>query len=221
MGSLEKRLNALEEQADREKRRGDPEEEKRHWLLGARRRRREATSEEVRQARSLIGLFRIQHVLPEMSTDELIERIVSWRPVPEGGRSRTTAEREVGLAIYNQEEGTESMVCPPAWRESFEAADELHEKHNAIPEEVLAEAYVRLRQIGEGDEEGLGKWRACYEEGFGISEELVRRAVGPDVDEISEEECIWRLTDYLADTFYGERGWRIHRHMVQLLDGAS
>jgi hypothetical protein len=65
----------------------------RSWLTKRRIDRREATSEEVRHARSLIRLLRTQDRLPNMSADELIERIVSWRPLPAGGRSRTTVER--------------------------------------------------------------------------------------------------------------------------------
>ncbi len=220
--SISRRLDRLEEQAGLSNRHTYSEEyEKEPWL--ARRRidlQRTSVSEDTRHARDLIGLFRIQNILSEMSADELIERIVSWQPVPDAGRPRSTAEREVALAIYSQEPGTENMVCPDRWRESLEAGDELREKHTAIPDEVLAEGYMRLGSIlEEGGEEELAKWRVRYEEAFGITQDLLRRAVGPDVDEITEEEHRRRISEYLADTFYGERGWRIHRRMRRLVEG--
>jgi hypothetical protein len=110
------------------------------------------------------------------------------------------------------------MVCPDRWRESFAAGDELREKYNAIPEEVLAEGYVRRGQIEEGSDEGMAEWHARYEGAVGITDELVSKAVGPDVDEVSDEEGIWRLEEYLADAVYGKKGFRIHRHMQRIME---
>ncbi len=215
--SMGRRLEALEGRVASERPIYNEVEEKHRWLSRRHMDRSEATSEEARHARSLIGLFRVQDRLPAMSAEELIERIVSWRPPPAGGRSRTVAEREVALAIYNQEPGTKNMVCPSRWRESLEAGDELRAKYNAIPEEVLAEGYVRLGQIG-GEGQALEEWSARYEEAFGITDELVRRAVGPDVYELSEEEHAFRLHEYLADAMYGEKSWRIRRHIDRLAE---
>jgi hypothetical protein len=220
VGSLRRELERLRRQA-RPKRPTSSEAaelEKGYWLARRRVDRSWSTPEAVRHARSLIRLFRVQNILSEMSADELVERIVSWRPVPDGGWLRSTAEREVGLAIYNQEPGTENMVCSSRWRESFEAGDELREKYDAIPDAVLAEAYVRLGRVEEGDEEALAEWSARYEEAFGITDELVRKAIGLDVEEISDEERNRRLHEYLADTFYGERGWRIHQLMRRFVE---
>ncbi len=216
MGSLERRLERLEEQADPKRGIRSEEYEKQRWLESARWLRNESMDENTRHARDLIRLFRTQGKLSGMGAEELVERIVSWAPVPPAGRSRTTAEREVALAIYNRDPGTESMACPPGWREAFVAADELREKHAAIPDEALAEGYVALGQIEEGDEEELREWSVRYEERFGITEELVRRAVGPDVDEITEKERRFRLKEYLDDAFYGEKGYRIAWRMDRL-----
>src|SRR5215210_9497170 len=110
MTGLERRLRSLEEQA-KPKRHDhsddDPLWRKENWLARARIERNKMMDEDTRHARSLIRLFRTQNKLSRMSADELIERIVSWQPVPDGGRSRATAEREVALAIYNREEDTE------------------------------------------------------------------------------------------------------------------
>jgi hypothetical protein len=223
MGRLERRLETLEEEARQKWPAGDVlVVEKQEWLARRRRERNEAASEDTRRARRLIRLFRVQGILPRMSADELIERILSWQPVPEGGRSREAVEREVALTIYNKEEGTEAMVCPDKWRESFAAGDELRERYDARPEEVIAEGYVRLGRLDEeGNVESMAEWRDCYEEGYGITEELVRRAVGLDIDEITDEERNRRLHEYLSDAMYGERGWRISQHMRRLAEGSE
>lgn len=67
----------------------------------------EEGSPDSRHARSLIRLFRAQNLLPGMGAGELVDRILSWRPVPAEGRSRAAVEREVDLAIRNREPGTE------------------------------------------------------------------------------------------------------------------
>jgi hypothetical protein len=221
MGSLERRLGRLEEQASL-KRCDHPDDEppwrKENWLARARMNRNRAMDEDTRHARSLIRLFRTQDRLSWMSAEELIERIVSWQPVPDGGRPRPTVEREVSYAIYNQEEGTENMVCPPEWREAFAHGDELRERYAAIPDDVLAEGWVRLREIedGGGDGEEYAEWRADYEERFGITTELVENAIRLDAEGITEENCRWALNEYAADLLYGEKGYRVQRHIWRL-----
>jgi hypothetical protein len=219
--SLERRLRALEEQASLKRHdlsEDEPWWEKEIWLARAQIDRNQAMDENTRQARSLIRLFRTQNRLFRMSAEELIERIVSWRPVPDGGRSRATAEREVALAIYNREADTENMVCPPGWRESFVCGDELRKRYMAIPEEVLAEGFIRLRDITDRgwDEEEYVEWHTIYEGRFGITAELVKSAIGPSVEEITEENCQWALHEYAADVIFGEKGYRIQRHMKSL-----
>jgi hypothetical protein len=104
------------------------------------------------------------------------------------------------------------MVCPPEWREAFSAADELREKHAAIPVETYAQMLVAahdLEEEGDLDEVGelldteLGRW--------GITAELEMRAIGPDVEGIPAEEHSRRLREILADIYYGEQGYRIQQ----------
>jgi hypothetical protein len=221
VGNLVKRLRALEEQASLKRHDHSEDEswwERESWFARARIGRNQAMDEDTRQARSLIRLFRTQNRLSQMSTEELVERIVSWRPVPDGGRSRATAEREVAMAIYNREEDTENMVCPPEWRESFVCGNELRERYAAIPDEVLAEGFIRLREITDRgwDEEEYAEWHANYEGRFGITAELVKSAIGPGVEEITEENSQWALHEYAADVIIGEKGYRIQRHMKRL-----
>ena len=220
MGGLGRRLERLEEQAGMTHAQSehDPPWMKENWLARARIRRNEMIDEDTRHARSLIRLFRTQNRLSQMSAEELVERIISWRPVPEGGRSRATAEREVAYAIYNQEEGTENMVCPPGWREAFACGDELRGRYAAIPDEVLAEGWVRLREIedGGGDAEEYDEWRDDYEERFGVTIELVENAIRLDAEGITEENCRWALNEYAADVLYGEKGYRVQQHIWRL-----
>lgn len=195
MGNLDRRVARLEARSA-----GDPNEEreKRQWFARAHLLRNRAIPDDVRHARGLIKLFRTQDTLSEMSAEELIDRIVSWRPLPGGavgGREVRwpAAEMEVARAIYNREPGMIDMVCPPEWRESFVAGDELYEKYVAVPDEVLAESWSF---------EDL-------DERFGITDELVGRTVGPDFERITEEERSWRIEECLADAVFGEKGYRI------------
>lgn len=210
MGSLGRRVQRLE------KVRGGPrlgapatlaseaekEREKRDWLARRQIWRNEKTSDDVKHARDLIRLFRAQNILSQTSARELTERIVSWRPLPEGGRSWTATEREVALAIYNQEPGTESMGCPPEWRESFVAADEVRAKFAAMPDEVIAY------------EGGFGK---DVRETYGISEELEERVMGPSyvLGELPKETKVWIIQETLEEIFYGERAYRIDQLLRQ------
>jgi hypothetical protein len=135
MAGLERRLERLEELAN--SKRPTEEYEMEHCLLRARIDRNHSMDSGARHARSLIRLFRYQGMLSGMSADELIERIVSWRPVPDGGWLRSTAEREVAPAIYNQEPGRENMACPSRWCESLLAGVELCAKVAAIPDQEI------------------------------------------------------------------------------------
>jgi hypothetical protein len=77
-----------------------------HWLLRARIDRNHSIDSGARHGRSLI---------------------------PDGGWLRSTAEREVAPAIYNQQPGRENIACPSRWRESLLAGIELRAKVAAIP----------------------------------------------------------------------------------------
>ncbi len=221
-GGLDGRLRKLEEQAGEEGRAVSEEQEKERWLreMGFERARleQEETPADVVHTRDLIGLFRLQYLIPGMGTDELVDRILRWRPMPHGGRSRAAVEREVGLAIHRGEPGTEGMEIPSAWHESFAAGDELRERYETVPDEALAEYCVRQERIEEaaGDGEDLESWAADREEGFGIPRDLEERAIGPDAAEIALEESRRRIDGYLADLVFGEKGYRVWRHAERL-----
>ncbi len=110
-------------------------------------------------------------------------------------------ERAVEKAVYDCEEGTEGMVCDLAWRESFEAADQLRELHGNVPVETHARWTL---DAADDDAEG------CAEaESFGLTEALYLKAAGPDAEELADDEFMRRLRLILVEDFYGERGYEI------------
>jgi hypothetical protein len=214
VGSLNRRLDALERRGHSSGTYHTPEQERRErWFAQARIRRREVLAEpDASHARDLIRLFRMQGFLSGMDYDGLVNRILAWRPEPEGGRSRSTVEREVALAIHQSEPGTEHMVCPSAWRESLAAADELRRRYEAAPAEELAEAHAELRRCEEeSDEEGIERGeRYLWEELLGAGG-LLEQIAGPD--EVCEEEGSRRIVESLADAVFGEKGYEIAQHI--------
>lgn len=216
--ALKDRLRRLEERVgspDQQPHTEDRERER--WFLRARQLQRDALSErDADHARSLIRLFRTQGLLSGMNTGELADRVLAWCPLPEGGRSPGAVEREVALAIYRGEPGTEHMVCPARWCESFAAGDELRERYEAVPDEELAGAYAHLLRIEKGDEAGFEEWDARFRyDLLGATDELGAAAVGPDFGEVSEEERDRRIAGALADATYGEKGYRVWQCLKQ------
>jgi hypothetical protein len=209
--NIHRRLETLEEAAWT----GDEADEKREkerWLSRARIRRTEALSErDADHARSLIALYRVQNILENMDAEELIERILAWNPKPENGRQRGQVAREVYLAIYRKEQGTGHMECPSAWSEAFAAGDELLRRYESIPDGELAKAYLKPQDT----EEETPAERA-WGERYGFTRELEIAACGPDADEITEAERDRRLEEYIAPAIYGEKGYRVIRHMERL-----
>ncbi len=226
MGSVRRRLEALERRRPLAKPAIQPpvngEDAKERWLADARMRRFDATySREEEHARGLLRLFRSQGNLADLrTTEELRDRLLAWRPPLEP----RAVERVLARAIYDREEGLEGMVCPPEWSEAFEAAEELRERYMDASDVDLARLLVaghRLRSQEEGDEEDLAsleEWCADERERLGITDELMREAVGPDSEEISQEEGDRRLHEILGDFFYGEKGYRVQQHITRLVN---
>ena len=204
MGSLERRLERLEARNPGPTL-ADEEAWKQLWLNAKRGKRvREHHNPDEFHAGGIFRLLRLEERLAT-TREEVEAQIHSWRPPP----SVVATRRVVARAIYDQEEGTENMVCPPEWRESFAAGEEFRAKYLAVPDEALVEAFMRLQEIEEDDEDGLLAWNVQHGEPFGITEYLLERAVGPDFGEITEEERIQRLDVYLADIVCDEKEWRV------------
>jgi hypothetical protein len=211
MGRLERRLERLE--AENLSRTAVVEDVwKQMWLnLKQGKRVREHHNPDESHAHGIFKVMRLQKRLAT-TREEVEDQLLSWRPAP----SEVATRRVVASAIYDQEEGTENMVCPPEWRESFAAGEEFRERYVAIPDGVLVEAFMRLQEVEESDEDGLFTWNVQHSEPFGITEDLLQRAVGPDFGEITEEERIRRLNVYLADDVCDEKEWRVCSQMNRL-----
>jgi len=209
MAGLEKRLERLEAESRTAM---DEDAWKQLWLNAKRGRRvHEHHNSDESHACGIFRVMRSQKRLAA-SREEVEAQILSWRPPP----SEEATRRVVARAIYDREEGTENMVCPPEWRESFAAGEEFRERYVAIPDGVLVEAFMRLQAIEADDEDRLFAWNVQHGEPFGITEDLLERAVGPDFGEITKEERIRRLNVYLADDVCDEKEWRVCSQMNRL-----
>lgn len=210
MGDLTRRLERLEGRhllrAPVPPRPLTEQDRRARWLARAKLRRHDATySREENQAGDVFRLLRLQGRIPE-TAEELHAQLLAWRP-PLDARA---VERVLARTIYEREEGTAGMACPQEWRESFEAAEVLLERCLAAPDETLAEVLVAAEEWrGEDAHEGL--------QALGITPELAEWAVGPDLDEIPDEERDRRLREILADFYYGAKGYEVQRHITRLV----
>ncbi len=209
MGSLERRLERLEEKNDEPRRKFSEEERKQHWLAVTRARwGQELGRGGAWQVKDVVRLLRRRR--EATTTEELREQLLAWRPP----HDRNLLERELARAIYSKEPGTENMACPEEWRDSFDAGAELLRRYEDIPDEVLAKGYLELRHIEEGEEEeDFFRWKERYEDPYGITDHLVEAACGPDAVEVTEDERHRRLEECLSSAIHGEKGYRIARHM--------
>src|SRR5215212_9689118 len=209
MAGIEMRLERLEAES---RTAVDEDVWKQLWLNAKRGKRvREHRNPDESHAGGIFRLLRLQERLAT-TREEVEAQILSWRPPP----SEVATRRVIARAIFDQEEGTENLVCPPEWRGSFAAGEEFRERYIAMPDGVLVEAFMRLQEVEEGDEDGLFTWNVQHGEPFGITEDLLERAVGPDFGEITKEERIRRLNVYLADDVCDEKEWRVCRQINRL-----
>jgi hypothetical protein len=212
VGSLNRRLERLEQQRGLKRREPSEGQRKQAWLTRARVRRNHDKGDW--HVRDTIKLLQRQGRLGTTAED-LRACLLAWRPELD----RTAIEREIARTIYYQEEGAENMVCPPAWREAFVAADELREKYAAVPEETLAQWVVWQHGLEEGAGDDVAVKISTEGNGCGITNELLWKAIGPDAEEITDDECMRRLREIFADFFYGEQGYRVQQHIDRLVRG--
>ena len=106
------------------------------------------------------------------------------------------------------------------WRESLAAAEELRELWAGVPAEVLARWAVMQHGVkGEALEEVVQKIATEGASEYGITDEIMRRAIGPDAEQITDEERRRRLREILAEAYHGEQGWRVQQEIDRLLEG--
>lgn len=143
------------------------------------------------------------------------DRLRAWRPPLD---ERTIERITARMAYYGQPPAA-GMACPPEWREAFEAADELRERYLAVPPETLAGIFVAAHDLEKGASNGrVEEDMAAELARWGITADLERKAVGPDSDEVPEEEHVRRLREALSDLFYGEKGFCVQQHITRTLE---
>ncbi len=218
MGSVRRRLEALERQRPLAKPTvRSPADDKEEWLHYARVRR--FIDRPYRNDWLVAGEIRL--LLPRgdfdgMDLEGFRGRLRAWHPpLDERAIDRITARM-----AYDGLPPATDMGCPPEFLESFEAADELRERIVAVPPETLAEVFVALHDLeeGEGDREHAEELLYALEERWGIGAELMRQAIGPDADEVSEKERMRRAKEIFAELYYGELGYEVQGHITRLVN---
>lgn len=212
MGSLKNRLDRLE---DGNASAPSEEEQKQHWLaVGRASRVIENENFDEFYAYDVFKALRRHGKLDGVTTaEEFRSRVLAWPPPPK----ERAVERVVARTIYGREQGTENMVCPPEWRESFEAADELRKRSAAVPVEVRARLAVMQYELEQGGSDEIARQVLAEVERLGFTDDLLLKVVGPDAEEIAEEERMRRLREVFAEDLYGERGYLIAKRADQLM----
>jgi hypothetical protein len=217
------RLSRLEERARPAGSVRSEAERYRDWQARARIRRNEQTPQDVKHARSLIALFRIQGSLAGESAERLLECIVSHphdasgSGSEAGGRSLALIEAEFWRAVHAREEGLEHLALPPEWAEAFAAADEWRERMLAVPLEVLAHWVRAIRRLLERDAEAeIDVLTAKHLGPYGIDLPLLEKAAGRDAGGLSPAEEAWMIHAPVADDLCSEWAWRVAEQVRKL-----
>jgi hypothetical protein len=225
MGSLERRLRKIEEQANSANATPVRSEESRYrdWLARQRIRANELTPPDVGHARDMIALFRLQGSLAGESAARLIERIAAYPHDPgttageakAEGRSLALIEVELWRAVYHGEEGLEHMAgeMPDAWRDALAAAGRWRDRLTGMPLEAVARWVIANRAL---KERGTGEIVAKHMGPFGIDEPLLERVMGPDVAVLSPDQGGWLIYAPVADDLASEWAWRVGERIRQL-----
>jgi hypothetical protein len=183
------------------------EERRQRWLRRQRDARRQRTPKEVYHVRERLGWLQLVGKLAEFgSADQLIEDIMAapdasgYRRPPET-RSHTVVAREVYAAIHRADEGLAHLSIPPEWEAAVDAGDELREQYLSLPPEHIASWWLEAAALQErgAPKVVLEGHAARYEEAYGISEELLTTALGPNGAVLTDEERAWMLRAPMED----------------------
>jgi hypothetical protein len=222
VGSVRRRLEALErkrlpETVRKPAKPRTEEQKKEDWLRHAKARRfMNRPYRDDWHVEDLIRLLLRRGNFDGMDLEGFRGRLRQWRPpVDEAAIDRVTA----WMAHEGLPPATD-MECPPVFRESFEAAATLRERIVAVPPEDLAEVFVALHDAEEGarDPEHAEELLCALEERWGLDAELQDKAIGPDAEEVSEEERMRRVREVFAELYYGELGYRVQQHITRLVN---
>ena len=219
MARLEARLARLEDRASSANAAPvrSEEERRQRWLWRQRDARRENTPKCVFHARSYLAWLRMVGKLPSFaSAAELIERIMEapdasgYRQPPET-RSRSVTEWEVYAAIRRKDEDLGHLTIPAEWEAALGASESVRNGFLCMPLEHFAKWRVESAAMKErGEPKAVIEEHARrYEEPYGISQELLTTALGPNGAVLTDEECHWMVCAPLDDTMAEEWRWQI------------
>jgi hypothetical protein len=221
MARLGDRLSRLEDRARPAARPLSEAERHTRWLHRQRIRHREATPKSAHHAREYLAWLRLAGRVPG-DAETLVEEVMaapdaSGYMQPPEERSRPVTEREVYAAIWRGDEGLGHLVIPDAWAAALEASETLRDRFLAMPPEVVAEWWVESHTLREGEasSEAINEHAQSYEGRYGITEELLTTALGPDADLLTDEEGHWMVAETIADALCGEWGWHVHNQIVK------
>jgi hypothetical protein len=188
--------------------------------------RNELTPPDVKHAREMIALFRIQGSLAGESAEQLLERIVSYphdasgSGSKAGGRSLALIEAELWRAVYHGEERLEHMAgeMPDAWRESLAAGDVWRHRLTGMPVEAVARWVIANRALMERGSTGeeIVALAAKHMGPYGISEGLLERVAGPDRNVHDGEKAHWMIYAPVADALCSEWAWKVTEQVRKL-----
>jgi hypothetical protein len=193
------------------------------WLSRQRIRHREATPKAAHHAREYLGWLRMVGRVPG-DAEALIAEIMaapdaSGYMQPPEERSRPVTEAVIFRAIYDREPGLEHLVeqVPEEWRAALEASETLRDRFLSMPPQEVARWWVESRTLREKEEpiEAINEHAASYEGRYGITEELLTTALGPDADLLTDDEGHWMVAETIADALCGEWGWQVHDQIVK------
>jgi hypothetical protein len=215
MGRLGRRVGRLEARPSHT--RLTPEQERQRWIRQSEAWLREETrdwqpsNQGEDNAYDIFCVLRSQGRLPS-TFEGARDQILAWGPPP----PRRVVERVLARQAYEYEEGAEDFVIPPEWRESFEAADELRARLAEVPDDVCAQWIVALYEGNDLAEEVEREQKQ-----YGIMPGMQQQAIGPDLEEISQEEYDRRSLEIFGELHAGERAYDIYQHVYKLMKERS
>jgi hypothetical protein len=223
MARLGDRLSRLEDRARPAAPVLSETERHKRWLWRQRDRRRDATPKSAFHARERLAWLRMVGRVPG-DAEALIEEVMaapdaSGYMQPPEERSRPVTEAVIFRAIYYREPGLEHLAeqVPEEWSAAFEAAETLAQRFLSMPPAVVAKWWLEartLRERGASDAE-IAAHAASYERPYGITEELLTTALGPDREILDDQERHWIVGESIADAMLGEWGWAIEKQIVE------
>jgi hypothetical protein len=120
-------------------------------------------------------------------------------------------EREVYAAIRRKEEGLGHLTIPAEWEAALAASESVRDAFLSMPPEHFAKWRAEARAMKERGEPkaAIEEHARLHEEPYGISQELLTTALGPNRAMLTDQERNWMLIAPLGDGMAEEWRWQI------------